>query len=102
MADLFEPTYLFHKDGRAELVENEDVYLMLLKTPEWAESPAAFGVITAPDKEQQFQMVIEGKGAIRWRPLLRRLRTNRWPSKSRSLTRVWKSCGNGWTPWQRP
>ena len=52
----FEPAFLFHKDGRREKVENQDIYEMLLKTKEWATSPAEWGVITAPNKEQAFAM----------------------------------------------
>jgi len=60
MAESFEPSWLFHADGRQELVENADIYEMLLATGEWKKTPAEHGIITAPNKEQMQSLLSAG------------------------------------------
>lgn len=43
------PCWLYHVDGRSVIVDNPDAAEML--GPEWADSPAAYGHITAPSEE---------------------------------------------------
>jgi hypothetical protein len=50
---IFQPLYLFHPNQPGGvLVETQDVYDKLRAQGGWVESPAEFGVITAPNTDQ--------------------------------------------------
>lgn len=54
----FDPTWLYRQDGHRVLVESQEVYDALMAEGGWAQTPAAFGIITAPNREQQILLGI--------------------------------------------
>lgn len=60
----FQATWLYHKDGRAELVETEDVHHQLMEQGGWASSPAEHGVISAPSRDQMQLMGQSASGQL--------------------------------------
>jgi hypothetical protein len=48
----FVPRWLYHPERDAELVETPEQYAALMAQGTWADTPAAFGKITAPNREQ--------------------------------------------------
>lgn len=52
MEDIFEPRWLYHAMREPELVETQEMYDALMSQGGWASSPAAFGQVTAPNREQ--------------------------------------------------
>ena len=52
--EVFQPLWIFHPSRPGGvLVETQKVYDELMKQGGWVESPAEFGVFTAPNVEQQ-------------------------------------------------
>jgi hypothetical protein len=52
--EIFQPTWLYHPSRpRGVLVESQEVYDSLMAQGGWVDSPAIFGVITAPNTDQQ-------------------------------------------------
>jgi hypothetical protein len=47
---------LYHRDKEPQLVTSEEQYLTLMAEGGWENTPAAFGVITAPSTEQRAAM----------------------------------------------
>jgi hypothetical protein len=57
MSDLqYAPRWFYHKDGRSQICESAAHEARLMTEGGWADSPAAHGVITAPDAAQRAQM----------------------------------------------
>lgn len=48
----FEPVWLYHPERQAEYVESQEHYDLLMATGAWGKSPADFGQVTAPNREQ--------------------------------------------------
>jgi hypothetical protein len=48
----FEPVWLYHPERQAEYVESQEHYDLLMATGSWGKSPADFGQVTAPNREQ--------------------------------------------------
>lgn len=67
MADVavapFDPVWLFHPDRgtNGELVEDQESYDIFVKAG-WVHSPAEFGLITAPNKDQALQQSMSAGG----------------------------------------
>jgi len=49
---VFEPVWLYHPERQAEYVESQEHYDLLMATGTWGKSPADFGQVTAPSREQ--------------------------------------------------
>ena len=49
---VFEPVWLYHPERQAEYVESQEHYDLLMATGAWGKSPADFGQVTAPNREQ--------------------------------------------------
>jgi hypothetical protein len=49
---VFEPVWLYHPERQAEYVESQEHYDLLMATGTWGKSPADFGQVTAPNREQ--------------------------------------------------
>jgi hypothetical protein len=56
MAEEFAPTACYHADGRVVLVTSAAQWAALDAQGGWADTPAAHGVITAPNEEQKQQL----------------------------------------------
>ena len=48
----FAPCWLFHATREPQLVETQAMYDSLMADGSWADSPAVWGIITAPNREQ--------------------------------------------------
>lgn len=52
--ETFEPLWLFHPNNPSGvLIETQEVYDELMRQGGWVDTPAKFGVFTAPNVEQQ-------------------------------------------------
>jgi hypothetical protein len=49
---VFEPVWLYHPERSPEYVESQEHYDLLMATGTWGKSPADFGQVTAPSREQ--------------------------------------------------
>jgi hypothetical protein len=52
--EVFSPRWLYHpSQPRGVLVETQDIYDKLMAQGGWVSSPAEFGLVTAPNRDQQ-------------------------------------------------
>lgn len=61
----FAPCVLYHPSrgvADPELVESQEMYDFLMSQGGWVDTPAAFGVITAPNREQQIVLRVRAQG----------------------------------------